>query len=89
MSPLDTSGMGALRVEASIFGESALIDRVCCDVVVFVKVSASKLVHFIPFIFGDCSLLADLIVSYCMICICVNVCTIGNGKSLLAMRKCQ
>ena len=40
MNPLDTSGMGALRVEASIFGESALIDRVCCDVVVFVKVSA-------------------------------------------------
>ena len=63
MSPLDTSGMGALRVEASIFGESALIDRVCCDFVLFVKVPASKSVYFIPFICGDYSLLADIIVS--------------------------
>ncbi len=73
--------MAASRVEASIFGESALIDRVGCESVSF------PARHGISFICCDCSLFAHLFAFDGIFCILVNNPVIGNGKSLLAMRE--
>ena len=92
MSPYGPSAMGASRVEASIFGESALIDRVCYNDVVHELLPCQCCEHSFLLLLSN---LVDTHHGSWMFVLCYggNVCfnantlSVGNGQSFLGMWK--